>query len=87
MYEKGTGNDKRGKDAGNRTLVPYRNFSQGINRRNAQSLTLFSMGYFKNTTVWGGHYGTPLVTLVFLKVERQTLVTWGILMCFLKKWH
>ena len=23
-------------------------------------LTLFSMGYFKNTTVWGGHYGPPL---------------------------
>ena len=24
-------------------------------------LTLFSMGYFKNTTVWGGgHYGSPL---------------------------
>ena len=23
-------------------------------------LTLFSMGYFKNTTVWeGGHYGPP----------------------------
>ena len=31
MYKKGTGNDKQGKDAGNRTLVPYRNFSQAIN--------------------------------------------------------
>ena len=29
----------------------------------------------------------PLVTLVFLKVEGQKLVAWGILMCFLKKWH
>ena len=38
------------------------------------------------------HYGmggimVPLVTLVFLKVEGQNLVAWGILMCFLKKWH
>ena len=44
------------------------------------------MGYFKNTTVWGDIM-PPLVTLVFLKVEGQNLVTWGILMCFLKKWH
>ena len=35
----------------------------------------------------GGHYAPPPVTLVFLKVERQNLVTWGILMCVLKKWH
>ena len=28
--KKGTGNDKQGKDAGNRTLCPYRNFSQAI---------------------------------------------------------
>ena len=30
MYKKGAGNDKQGKDAGNRTLCPYRNFSQTI---------------------------------------------------------
>ena len=30
MYKKGTGNDKQGKDAGNRTLCPYRKFSQAI---------------------------------------------------------
>ena len=42
------------------------------------------MGYFKNTTVWES---LVLVTLVFLKVEGQNLVTWGILMCFLKNWH
>ena len=28
--KKGTGNDKQGKDAGNRTLCPHRNFSQAI---------------------------------------------------------
>ena len=33
MYKKGTGNDKQGKDAGNRTLCPYRNFSQAISVR------------------------------------------------------
>ena len=30
MYKKGAGNDKQVKDAGNRTLCPYRNFSQAI---------------------------------------------------------
>ena len=30
MYKKGAGNDKQGKDAGNRTLCPYSNFSQAI---------------------------------------------------------
>ena len=30
MYKKGTGNEKQEKDAGNRTLCPYRNFSQAI---------------------------------------------------------
>ena len=30
MYKKGAGNDKQGKDAGNRTLCPHRNFSQAI---------------------------------------------------------
>ena len=33
MYKKGAGNDKQGKDAGNRTLCPYRNFSQAIRIR------------------------------------------------------
>ena len=32
MYKKGAGNDKQGKDAGNRTLCPHRNFSQAIIR-------------------------------------------------------
>ena len=31
MYKKGAGNDKQGKDVGNRTLCPYRNFSQALN--------------------------------------------------------
>ena len=31
MFKKEAGNDKQGKDAGNRTLCPYRNFSQAIN--------------------------------------------------------
>ena len=30
MYKKGAGNDKQGKDAGNRTLCPNRNFSRAI---------------------------------------------------------
>ena len=33
MYKKGAGNDKQGKDAGNRTLCPHRNFSQAIKER------------------------------------------------------
>ena len=38
MYKKGTGNDKQGNDAGNRTLCPYRNFSQAIIGLNAKPL-------------------------------------------------
>ena len=46
------------------------------------------MGYFKNTTVWGGGaIMAPLVTSLFLKVEGQNLEAWGILMCLLQKWH
>ena len=30
MYKKGAGNEKQGKDAVNRMLRPYRNFSQAI---------------------------------------------------------
>ena len=33
MYKKGTGNDKQGKDAGNRTPCPCRKFSGAINER------------------------------------------------------
>ena len=33
MYKKGNEDDKQGKDAGNRRLCPYRNFSQAINFR------------------------------------------------------
>ena len=38
------------------------------------------------------HYGmggimAPLVTSLFLEVEGQNLVAWGILMCLLQKWH
>ena len=40
------------------------------------------MGYFKKTTIsggggWVGHYASPLVNLVFLKIERQNFITWG----------
>ena len=37
MYKKGTGNDKQRKDAGNRTICPYRNFSQAINGNTAEA--------------------------------------------------
>ena len=38
MYKKGTGNDKQGTDAGNRTLCPYRNFSQAVKWYTVHSL-------------------------------------------------
>ena len=44
-------------------------------------------GLFLKHYCMGGHYGPPLVTSVFLKVEGQNLVAWGILMCLLQKWH
>ena len=37
MYKKGTGNDKQRKDAGNRMLCPYRNFSQAIRRESKRA--------------------------------------------------
>ena len=37
MYKKGTGNDKQGKDAGNRTLCPYTNFGQAIKERKVRA--------------------------------------------------
>ena len=43
-------------------------------------LTLFSMGVFKTLRNY-------VVTSVFLKIEGQNLVAWGILMCLLQKWH
>ena len=64
-----------------------RNSEKSTNIENC--LTLFSMGYFKITTVLGGGGALwpPLVTSLFLKVEGQNLVAWGILMCLLQKWH
>ena len=38
MYKKGAGDDKQGKDAGNRTLCPYRNFSQAIKQYTGNSV-------------------------------------------------
>ena len=57
MYKKGAGNDKHGKDAGNRTLCPYRNFTQAINalyKAGLANLTDVVMSYddsFKRVTV------------------------------------
>ena len=39
------------------------------------------------TLRYGGAIMAPLVTSVFLKVEGQNLVAWGIFMCLLQKWH
>ena len=40
MYKKGAGNDKQVKDAGNRTLCPYRNFSQVIMWKTDENIVL-----------------------------------------------
>ena len=49
MYKKGAGNDKQGKDAGNRTLCPHRNFSQAIIYSTARAIQLInSLLYGKN---------------------------------------
>ena len=47
MYKKGAGNDKQGKDAGNRTLCPYRNFSQAIMYRIGSKNLLLIRAVFK----------------------------------------
>ena len=71
-----------------------RNYRNGLIKRPLQKCPLqlncinpIQYGLFKNTTVWGALCPSPLVTLLFLKVKGQNLVAWGILMCFLKKWH
>ena len=43
MYKKGAGNDKQGKDAGNRTICPYRNFSQAISKVRPSFVTSHSV--------------------------------------------
>ena len=43
MYRKGAGNDKQAKDAGNRTLCPYRNFSQAIIKHNMKVCLIASL--------------------------------------------
>ena len=57
MYKKGAGNHKQGKDAGNRTLCPYRNFSQAIKDMvNHDNLYLtygrISVVFFKKYFTW-----------------------------------
>ena len=43
--------------------------------------------FLKHYGMGGGALWPLLVTLLFIKVEGQNLVTWGILMCFLQKWN
>ena len=51
MYKKGAGNDKQVKDAGNRTLCPYRNFSQAIIRCIERLLDLGTVTFSLRLTV------------------------------------
>ena len=59
MYKKGAGNDKQGKDAGNRTLCPYRNFSQAIKH----GITPLESVSLTNTSLV--HTGSGAVVLSF----------------------
>ena len=49
MYKKGAGNDKQGKDAGNRTLCQYRNFSQVINSKYDPRIQLINSNFYMAT--------------------------------------
>ena len=50
MYKKGAGNDKQGKDAGNRTLCPYRNFNQAIKgKTKLGSIPYYDLDIFSTT--------------------------------------
>ena len=60
MYKKGAGNDKQGKDAGNRTLCPYRNFSQAIMVNLA---TLYNFAQLRIRQIFFAKF--PLGCLVF----------------------
>ena len=47
----------------------------------------YSVWAIFKTLRYGGAIMAPLVTSLFLKVEGQNLVAWGILMYLLQKWH
>ena len=51
MYKKGTGNDKQGKDAGNRTLCRYRNFSQASMKESEALISFLNKLGTKDQTV------------------------------------
>ena len=61
MYKKGTGNDKQGKDAGNRTLCPYRNFSRAIRQKIARVAGIRSLKkIFPEVAGGGGGADVPI---------------------------
>ena len=67
MYKKGTGNDKQGKDAGNRTLCPYRNFSQAIKEYADRAL------FHLNRTGMGGALNIYSINLFLNAVKRNSV--------------
>ena len=77
MYKKGAGNDKQGKDAGNRTLCPYRNFSQAI-----ISVTISLRRCINCPTVHGINFN-----LIRIKPYTDELILWYkhfvVICCFL----
>ena len=64
MYKKGAGNNKQGKDTGNRMLCPYRNFSQAIifrNPRDSLQISILARQLF------------PLNSENFLKIYKRAM--------------
>ena len=65
MCKEGTGNDKQRKDEGNRTLCPYRNFSQAITVTDVKRQCFSKVLMWFNTTslaLWTTHKHTPWST-------------------------
>ena len=81
MHKKGAGNDKQGKDAGNRTLCPYRNFSQTINSKYQHHKMLLLLGLqlpFDNTAIYSIDRFVAVAVRKIYKIHTESCVIWGL---------
>ena len=77
MYKKVAGNDKQRKDAGNRTLCPYRNFSQAIITLVVSTLSTNSLKIAKRICQFSQYLGTKLDMLFEIAKSVEIIIIFG----------